>query len=234
MLNRPVDVGAADQRRQVAAEQLRLGEAVECPAVAELLGRVGRGVRKDRPSGRRGDAELVARLDVRLIEAREQPVRLIGLEVGVDVLGAVLGIHKAMEAITGRVVVIDVSDADRHRGADSFGRQGQPIARPVRLEALAVDLQALDLAPAEIQEQRTVATRVEVDRDVAAVGRLARHQVERDLIAGVADARGALLCLCFGQHIARGDGAGQDRALRQGLGLLKTSAAPLGPDAGRF
>jgi len=55
---------------------------------------------------------------------------LVRLEVGVDVLLAILRIDEVVETVTGRVVVVDVDDANRHFRVDDVGWQGQPVAIP--------------------------------------------------------------------------------------------------------
>ncbi len=64
------------------------------------------------PVGRRIDGHQVPGLDVRLVEAREEAMGLEGLEVGVDVLGPILGVHEPVEAVTRAVVCVSVLDPD--------------------------------------------------------------------------------------------------------------------------
>jgi hypothetical protein len=64
-----------------------------------MLRRCRRRVGDHLPARRRGDLEEVAPLDVGLVEAREEAMGLVRLEVGVGVLRAVLGVDEAVEAV---------------------------------------------------------------------------------------------------------------------------------------
>ena len=162
-------------------------------------GRVG----DDLPDRWRGDLNRIAALDVRLVEAREEPVCLVRLEVGVDVLLAVLWIDEAMEAVAGRVVVVLVLDPDGHVRGHQPGGQGQPIAVPLGLNLASVDLEPLDGAAAEIEEERAIALGGERDRHVAAIRRATGDQVELDLVVGFTDASCTIGSFLLRQHVAR-------------------------------
>ena len=60
-----------------------------------------------------------------------EAMRLVRLEVGVDVLLAVLGIDEAMEAVAGHVVVVDVLDVDGRLAADDLRRAGSGDSRSI-------------------------------------------------------------------------------------------------------
>src|SRR6188508_137225 len=105
---------------------------------------------------------------------------LVGLEVRVDVLLAVLWIDEAMEAVTGSVVVVLVNDVDGVVVGEQPAWQGQPKAIPLRLCLAAVDFQQVDRSTAEIKKDRAFAFAGEADRDVAAIRGAAGSYVEVD------------------------------------------------------
>ena len=172
-------------------------------------------------AGGHAHRDRVATLDVGLVEAREQAVCLVGLEVGVGVLLAVLGIDEVMEAVTSRVVVVDVDDMNGHIRRDDVGRQDEPVAVPVGRDGRAVDLQQLDLSAAEVEEDGAAAGGGEADGRVAAIGGLAGEDVEGEVVVRLADAGCALPRLGLGQDIARAAASAVRllRSLRQSLGM---------------
>ena len=90
-------------------------------------GRVG----DDRPVGRGADRDRVGPLEVGLVEAGEEAVRLERLEVRVDVLRAVLRVDEVVEAVAAAVVLVLVGDLDlgrRRQQAARAGGSGAPAA----------------------------------------------------------------------------------------------------------
>ena len=130
-------------------------------------------------------------------------MRFIRLEVRVDVLGVVFRIDEAMKAVARRVVVIEIPNAHHVFFAEQLAGQGQPIAGPVRLSGMAVDLQLLDRAPAEIEEQWPFAGHRERERRLSAVGGEAGRQLEIEAIVGVVDAGGTRGGLGLPEDVAR-------------------------------
>jgi hypothetical protein len=125
---RPRGIGPGVQREDVGAED---GGRREAPGVAAAPARhlARQRVRDHRPVGGSLDGELVGGLEVRLVEAREHLVGVVGLEVRVGVDARVDGIHEAMEAVAGRAVGVREGDLDAvAAGAELGGREPQPAA----------------------------------------------------------------------------------------------------------
>jgi len=129
-------------------------------------------------------------------------MRLIRLEVRVDVLLAVFGIDEAVKPVACHVVVVHVHDMDGHLAADGVRGKRQAIAVPGLLYLLAVDLEALDRPTSVVEKERLVAGCSEANRDIAAIGRLTRDEIETYVVRDVAHARGAGGCLSLGQNVS--------------------------------
>ena len=165
------------------------------------------------------------RLDVGLVEAREQSVRLVRLEVGVDVLGAVLRVDEAMEAIAGLVIVVDIVDLEHHRAAQQVAGQGQPIAGPVGLEPWPLSSRRSIDPPRKSRKSGPLPVVLKRTVDVAAIGGITGDQIEANVISDVGDTVGPLGGLDLGQHVARGRLTGRSCNLRQD-DLLHSTAPP--------
>ena len=212
-------VRARDEREQVRREALGPLEAAAEPPVGQLLARGLARVRDQLPLGGRVDGQRVARLEVRLVEAGEEAVAVVRLEVGVEVLAAVLGVDELVEAVAGVVVVVLVDDLHRVLGGEGVGRQRQPVLGLVRLDGRAVHLEGLDAAPGVVEEDVAVTTTTpgerEANGDVAAVALGAGGEVEVEVVGDVAHALGARDGLLLGQAVAHGDGLGSHRYLSE-------------------
>ena len=207
-------VGPRDQRQQVGAEELRLGEFVQ-PARRLAVGagrgcgaRLGR-VRHHRPVGRRRHPQPVARLDVRLVEARQHAMRLVRLELRVEVLGAVLRVAELMQPHAAVVVRVAIHHPHDVPLAQQRPGQLQPVARPahpIRAQRVGVvDVQPHDLLARAVQEDpgRRVAV-LEADRDVALVVRVAGAQRERQVVLDPVDHGRAIGGLVLRENVRTG------------------------------
>ena len=212
-------VRAGDQREQIGREAFGPLEAAAQPPVRQLLARGLAGVRHELPLGGCIDGERVARLEVGLVETGKEAVAVVRLEVGVEVLAAVLGVDELVEAVAGVVVVVLVDDPHRVLGREGVTRQRQPELRLVGLDLRAVDLEALDAAAGVVEEDIAVATispgEGESDHDVAAVALGAAGEVEVEIVGDVAHALGARDRLLLRQAVAHGDGLGSHRYLSE-------------------
>ena len=93
----------------------------------------------DAPVRRGGDSGGVASLEVRLVEGRKQPVLVVGLEIGVEIVAPVRRIAEAVEAAA--VVAVGVGEGNLHRvpaDLQRCRRQGQEEAV---VEAVGFDIE---------------------------------------------------------------------------------------------
>ena len=111
--------------------------------------------RDDAPVRGRVHAERVRRLQVRLVEAREEPVRVVRLEVRVQVHPAVLGVLEAVQARAVDSVGVRIRELhDVDARAQALLRKDEERAGVVgRGDALAVDRQGLEVAALEVHGQ---------------------------------------------------------------------------------
>jgi hypothetical protein len=143
-------------------------------------------------------------------------VALVGLEVGVEVLFAVLGIDELVQAVAGVVVLVFVVDVDTVAlGQQRVGRDGEAVARPGGgSDRASVDLELADRLAAEVEEGRVRRGEVELDGDGALVGGGAAGEGKIEGVGDVGHGGGARLGLDLGEHIAstgrgrRGGGGG--------------------------
>ncbi len=153
-------------RQEVRAERLRLREHAANPPVCCFVSIELLRSRHDFPRGRSEHRNPVGGLEIRLIEAREDPVGRVRLELGVDVLAAVDRVDEVVDPLAGLVVEPLVHDPDlialtEHACRE---REARPVATSVDLAA--VHLEPGDLAAGELDEE--VATGMgERDRGVA-------------------------------------------------------------------
>ena len=93
-----------------------------------------RAIPKDAPCGGGGDGQRELRLDVGLIEERRHAMRLVRLEVGVDVFGLIFRINEAEDAIATGVVGVLERHLKEVLGArlQPSGWQREAIPVPVR------------------------------------------------------------------------------------------------------
>ncbi len=93
-------IGACRDRGDVGGHQRRRREMpARGPVRDELTGHVRCHVRDDLPAGRHRDRELEGGLEVGLVEAGVDAVRVGGLEVGVEVTAAVHGVGEPVQAL---------------------------------------------------------------------------------------------------------------------------------------
>ena len=221
-------VVAGEHRHQVGAEGNGLGEdTAGAPVGQRLAGHLGPGAHH-RPVGRGGHRHAVGGLEVGLVEAGEEAVRRVGLELGVEVLGPVLGIEELVEALAGVVVGSLVGDPDLVVAAEQRPGQGDAGPVPVGLHLRPVDHETLEPAAQPLEEGVAPGV-VEGDGDVAVEGLGPGLQVEVD---GVGDG-GQLLdpasSLLEGEAVARGVGglhAGSFARRRRAEGSGPTRRAP--------
>mmetsp|Transcript_16547 Transcript_16547/g.32295 ORF Transcript_16547/g.32295 Transcript_16547/m.32295 type:complete len:511 (+) Transcript_16547:1499-3031(+) len=141
-----------------AAEPVRDRGAALCLLVHMPLLLHPHPVSNDSPGRVSGDSQLQGRPDIRLVEARQHPVALERLKVGVHVLVAVSWVDELVEASAGVVVVVGV--ADNHRVLRAGGEAGAGQVQAVSAETAGrgadsppVDFKASDLFPHEVKEQ---------------------------------------------------------------------------------
>ena len=201
-------VRPAHEGEQVRREALRRHERVADAAVLQRLARRLGAVRDHLPLGGRGHRQVVARLDVGLIEAGEEAVRAVGLEVGVEVLLAVLRIDELVEAVAGVVVLVLVADPDGVLAGEQVSRQHEPVAVPLRVvHGRAVDLEADDLVAGVVDERAVRGSggiEGEADRRFASVALGALREVEREVVGDVGDDSGARFGIGLGEDVADG------------------------------
>ena len=155
------------------------------------------GIGDHRPLRRRGDGKAQPRADIRLVEAGQETVRFVRLEVGVDVLLAVHRIGEVMK--TGAGAIKDVGVANPHCVA--LAQQGTVEHEPVRLpnrtgQLFAVDDELFNGLAGAVEEGALARRRVvELDRQVTGVFAATAGERERERVAHVADLRGADLGL---------------------------------------
>ncbi len=169
-----VVVRTGDDRRDVRRDRLRLGEPPH-PAVAGLLGPVA----PDRPLLGGRHLEAVGRLEVGLLEVGEDPSRVRGLVLRVEVDLAVLGVDEAVHALAGpavRALRVDHQDVLALRQV----RQGHahPVEDGARVHGRAVQGHRIHGRGDQVGERRrTGARRAEPDR---------RHRAEGPRTGGLA------------------------------------------------
>ena len=221
-------VRPGDEGEQVRAEALRGCVAPPQAAVLKLLAAELRPVRDQLPVRGRVDRQVVAGLQVRLVEAGEEAVGVVRLEVAVEVLAAVLGVDELVEAVAGVVVLVLVAHAHDVARLQRQGGHGDAVLAGRALDLLAVDVDALDAAPAVVEEDARGSVIaggvVEADRHVAAVGGRARDQVEVDLVADAGNKPRAGYGLVLAEDIARDRGVVGSH-LRLGVGRAAARAA---------
>ena len=158
----------------------------------------------------RGDGQAVARLDVGLVEAREEPVRLVRLEVRVEVLLAVLRVDELVEAVAVVVVVVLVLDADDVGRGERVGGEREPVAGPVglrdrrrrspRARAMRFPVWSRKSGLVPVSVSVSAKRRVRSPRYPARP----RSRSNRDVVGDVGDACGARGGLVLGQNVAAG------------------------------
>ena len=138
----PPDVGDAvvrpgGERGQVGGLWRRRAERHGHRAVGGRPGRLGL-PGDDLPALRRGDDERAARLEIGLLEVREHPAGVGGLEVGVEVGGAVGGIDESVQPLAGAAVAALGLDDQLVRAVGGGYRQPGAVV-PGDVELAAVD-----------------------------------------------------------------------------------------------
>ena len=165
-------VGTRRERQQVGAEARGGHEATPRAFAALDRLRLGDRVVGDHlPGTGSGDGQVVGALEVGLVETGQQAVGVVGLEVGVEVFGAVLRIDKLMQSCADVVVVVGVADAHLVRSGQIGAVEIETVALMARGPLDAVDGQRVDLATREVEKRprggRGVA---EADRGFGVVG----------------------------------------------------------------
>ena len=196
-------VGPGREREQVGAEAgRRLKPPPGARAALDRLRLGGRIVADDLPLRRRGHRQVVGRLEVGLVEAGQQAVRVVGLEVGVEVLRAVFGIDELVQPRADVVVVVAVADAHLVVRGQVRAVEVETVALAARRAHRAIDLNRMDLAAGEVEERAVGRRGVGEAHDgfgVVGLGAGAEREVER--VGDIADRRGARFGLGLGQHI---------------------------------
>ena len=196
-------VGPGGEREQVGAEaRRRLKPPPRARAALDRLRLGGGVVAHDFPLRRRGHGQVVGRLEVGLVEAGQQAVRVVGLEVGVEVLRAVFGIDELVQPRADVVVVVAVADAHLVVGGQIRAVEEEAVALMAHGALRAVDLDRMNLASGEVEERAVGRRGVREARDgfgVVGLGPGAEREVER--VGDIADRRGARFGLGLGQHI---------------------------------
>ena len=213
----PLRVRARDQRHEVGAEDLGGGETVHRGRTG-LLDLGGR-VRDDLPGGGCGDGEGVAGLEVRLVEAGEHPLGVRGLELRVEVDGAVDGVDEAVQALAGVHVPAGRDHDELVLGGQA--RQRDPVVFAVggHVERRAVERGRGDPGTHEVDPAvRAGLTAAEVHRGGGGEGRLAGRagavgEVELDGVRGDVQQRGPPLGVDAGQ-VGRGHAVSDSSACR--------------------
>ena len=167
-------VGAGMQGEVVGAEHRR-GREGPLAGGARVLdaGFACRG--NDLPFLRRGNIELVGRLQVGLVEQREHLVRRGRFEVRIQVDAAIGLVHVAMQAFTVGVVLALVADADAVAAELQVGAVDgdEPLVVGGR-QRLAVDNESADLRLGQVHgKRRDLVIEQEVDLRGRVEGRLA-------------------------------------------------------------
>ena len=99
--------------------------------------------------------------------------------------------------------------------------QVQPIAIPVGLDLGAVDLEEIDGLAAEVEEDRALGLRRELDGHIAAIERATGNDVELDVVVGFVCAGGSIRSFPLREHVARLPGQrGRVRHFSSGSGEL--------------
>ena len=198
-------VRARDDRSKVGGDGWRGDEAVRAPPVGRLVDAFDRVVGHDGPARRRRDADREGSLEVGLIEARKEPVRLERLEVGVDVDLAVDRIDEAVEPVAVAVVGVLVDHPHARVRRQELPGQDDPGTRTIRpVHRGAIDLETLDGPAPEVEEQVVRAADREGQAGLATVGRLLGGQCQREVVGDGADTSGTPGCLVPGQDVAGG------------------------------
>ena len=125
------------------------------------------------------------------------------LEVGVDVLRAVLWVDETVESIARHVVAVAIIDLDDRRPGLQTLRQHDPVPLVGAPERPSVQGHER-LSAGGIKPDGRVA-RQYLERDGGATGVLRRacQEVEREVVVHIADPRLAIGRLMAGEHIAR-------------------------------
>ncbi len=166
------------------------------------LGRRGRLVAHDLPVRRRPHRELERRLEVGLLEHREDAPGVRHLELRVQIHLAVDRVDEAVQALAG-VRVPGVGDDDELvLGREIVQLDAHAVADLARVERLAVERYRVHRLRDRVDERRRGLDRREPDGRRAREGLSARRQVEVDLVAVDVDERLALLGLCSGEVLA--------------------------------
>ena len=106
-------IGTGDERRDIG-RKWRSGCEANHLRTARTSRAIGRStVRDNLPVGGRGDRQRKCRLEVRLVKAGVHPLGIGGLELRVQVDGAVHRIDKSVQALTGIRVAADGFDDER-------------------------------------------------------------------------------------------------------------------------
>ena len=196
-------VRSRDEGEEVGRDARRLGEHVSRAAVVGFRrghhGIVGRHF----PFRRRGHSQVERSFDVWLVETGQQAVRVVGLEMGIEILLAVLRIGELMKPSADVVVFVGIGDLD----AVLLGQQGavevQPVVLVLDFSVGAVDGERMNGLRGAIEEGALgrVLQR-EADADLPFVRRRTLGQAELERVGRVGDARGAFLSLDFTEYVA--------------------------------
>ncbi len=132
-------IRAGDQRGDVGRDDRCGGEEPEVPLRLCVGGLQPAPVGDARPAGRGDHRQMEDRLEVRLVETGVHPVGVVGLELGVQVDGAVDGVDETVQALAG----LRVGAVGHHLQLVDLRqiRQRDPVRRVHlgRVQALAVE-----------------------------------------------------------------------------------------------
>ena len=194
-------VRAGDDRRDVAREHRRGREAPgRRLAVDDGLGR--RLVGDDLPAGGRGDGEAEGRLEVGLLEHREDAAAVGHLELRVEVDLVVDGVDEAVQALAG-VRVLGVGDDLEHvLGGQVVELDAHAVVHGGGVERGAVQRDRVHGARDGVDERRGARRRGEAHGRRAAEDLGAAGQVELDVVRLHVDDALALLRLESGEVLS--------------------------------
>ena len=147
----------------------------------------------------------VRRLQVGLVEGREQPVGVVRFEVGIEVVAAVEWIPKTVQATAVGTVGMRESDLDGVRsGSERIRRQGQEVAVVGNLVGPVVDANACQGSADEIDRQRMIGiAEGEADHNPAGVLLHFAVEFELEVVGHVVDPRRTGLGMTHGEHRRR-------------------------------
>ena len=194
-----LDEGAGVDHRDVRRQRRRVGVRPRAHAVAR--GDLGvAGVARDQPPFRHVDGDPEHRLEVGLVEAREDHARVVGFEARPHVHLAVARVHGAMHALARRSPALHRAHDQQVVGLQVRKLQASPRRRTTR-QRDAVEDGLLDVAETVDERRRPRRRGREGDRRRGAqrVTRREAGQVEVEVVAADLEERGPLPGLVLGQ-----------------------------------